>query len=393
MGISNKVKVLFFAFLILFSFVGCKGGCNDGNASTPLAVYSINFYDENLDFIETASKSKEYIVNSGSWYRAGEISPVTYQDITDDIRLYALSNVTEITNQEELDSIRNALYGKYILLNDIDLNGSGAGFDNAMGWEPITGYHGVFMGIFNGNSHKITNLWIDRASDDYIGLFGYAVNAQIRNLGVETADGKKIKGYKYVGGIAGHVTYGGITKSYSIGDVSGYEAVGGMAGKISESNITNAYSIGNVSGDYEVGGIAGHIKTDSSITNAYSAGSINGHHEAGGIAGYAVNSSVKNSAAINLSVTGASHVNRAVGYIYGSGNDISNNLARSALNSGFSDYGDGNEYSGTGKADNDFLDENTYKIGLSWKFGNDGDNPWKIKSNKNNGYPYLYYQE
>jgi hypothetical protein len=30
--------------------------------------------------------------------------------------------------------------------------------------------------------------------------------------------------------------------------------------------------------------------------------------------------------------------------------------------------------------------------GLGWKFGDNDTNPWKIDANKNNGYPYLYWQ-
>jgi hypothetical protein len=32
-----------------------------------------------------------------------------------------------------------------------------AGFDNTHGWRPM----GIFRGIFNGNTHKITDVWID----------------------------------------------------------------------------------------------------------------------------------------------------------------------------------------------------------------------------------------
>jgi hypothetical protein len=31
--------------------------------------------------------------------------------------------------------------------------------------------------------------------------------------------------------------------------------------------------------------------------------------------------------------------------------------------------------------------------GLGWSFGDDDGNPWKIDTDKNNGPPYLYWQE
>jgi hypothetical protein len=49
-------------------------------------------------------------------------------------------------------------------------------------------------------------LWINRPSTEYVGLFGYIQNAQIRNLGVEIDNSKDgVKGLYIVGGIVGYV--------------------------------------------------------------------------------------------------------------------------------------------------------------------------------------------
>ena len=61
---------------------------------------------------------------------------------------------TPIRTAQELDSIRNNLSGKYILMNDIDLGE----YEN---WVPIGTKKQPFSGIFDGNNHSIKNLNIN----------------------------------------------------------------------------------------------------------------------------------------------------------------------------------------------------------------------------------------
>ncbi|MDR0579901.1 MAG: hypothetical protein LBG21_04795 [Campylobacteraceae bacterium] len=260
------------------------------------ATHLINFYNENLDFIETVSRQEGIInpsnIKLGTWYKANETTSITNHNLNGNITFYAISNVQEITNQDELAYINIhsvTLAGKYILLNDIVLDKNGAGFD-ANGWIPIgpdNSSLSAFTGIFNGNNHKITNLWMNYrpSSNDDVGLFGSAYNAQIKNLGVEIAKGKEVRGNWSVGGIVGRFSFGNITNSYSIGNISGRNHVGGIAG-IADGNIVNSYSIGNVtcSNSY-TGGIAG--STSGNIVNSYSIGNVKGSDKyTGGIAGY-----------------------------------------------------------------------------------------------------------
>jgi hypothetical protein len=59
--------------------------------------------------------------------------------------------------------------------------------------------------------------------------------------------------------------------------------------------------------------------------------------------------------------------------------------------------GSSNDQNGTSKVIANFKTQETYSAdptgGLGWKFGNDNANPWKIDAGKNDGYPYLYWQE
>ncbi|MDR0407974.1 MAG: hypothetical protein LBH45_03540 [Campylobacteraceae bacterium] len=426
-------KFKFFSFLTVFFLgfllIGCGGGSSD-NGVGQTTQYTIKFYDENLDFLYAISAPEGVNTLSGTWYRANDDLPLTNLDLTNDIRLYAVQNVQEITTQEELAAINDdttTLSGRYILLNDIELDETKEGFDAYYGWLPI-GWYPEFTGIFNGNNYKITNLWINKSSYRYLGFFGQINGGQIRNLGVEIADGRELRGGECIGGIAGDVKYSNITNSYSTGNIRGdNHYVGGIAGEIYSSSVINSYSTGNiingngaiggivgmsvssfivnsystgdVNGNYLVGGVVGQL-INSSVSNSYSTGNINGNDKVGGIVGgvsddSSPSSTIQNNAAINPQVNGTTEVNRVVGHI---GLGIAeNNFAFNMM----SVIGTPGGNAGTDKTADEFKEQSTYSNavsgdgdgGLGWKFGDDNDNPWKWHADKNNGLPYFYWQE
>jgi hypothetical protein len=326
--VFSLLTILFLGFFL----AGCGGG-GEGSSNNPIssATYSISFYDENLDFIITRQIEEGTNISSvepysTAWFKANETSPLpTNYNLNESVTIYAVSNVQEITTKEGLNDIRYALNGKYVLLNDITLVEGKSGFDSINGWTPIGDDTNHFTGIFNGNGYKITNLWINKPNVDNIGLFGFITNAQIRNLGVEIADGKEIKGATNVGGIAGYVRSSNISNSYTIGNVNGANIhVGGIAGYAYGSNIANSYTTGNVSSSYEyVGGIAGNID-DSSIFNSYTTGNIKGYANVGGIAGHIHISSIFNSYSTG-NISGIEHIGGIVGYV--EGGSISNSYS------------------------------------------------------------------
>ncbi|MDR0407964.1 MAG: hypothetical protein LBH45_03490, partial [Campylobacteraceae bacterium] len=307
-----KAFSLLLAFFLSFYLIGCGGGSSSSGSDTVptgnTEEYTISFFDENLDIIGSVTKtignynitdiadelgipSSVYAANS-SIAIAGDI---TYS-LTENVYFYLDKNVQEIADQGDLNAVRDNLSGKYILTADINLIEGGAGFDDVKGWEPIGAFIRQFSGIFNGNNHTITNLWINRPSDNYVGLFGVVENAQIKNLGVEIAEGKEVNGGDCIGGIAGASVSSTITNSYSTGNINGnYYYVGGIVGYIYGGSITNSYSTGNVNGNSEnVGGIAGYID-NGIITNSYSTGNVNGSYYVGGITGYVSGGNITNS--------------------------------------------------------------------------------------------------
>jgi hypothetical protein len=235
-----------------------------------------------------------------------------------------------VTTAAQLDAARSVPSNFYRLGANIDLTSylasGGVGYSKwgTAGWMPIGTSSTPFTGGFDGAGYKITGLYINRSSMDYVGLFGSATGATIKNLGVEIASAG-IKGSGYVGGLVGYITNGSIIKCYTTGNITGFYDVGGITGRQFATNvsssITNCYATGNISGTYYIGGLIGEQYatgvgssiSSNVVTNCYAKGNVVGTYYAGGLMGfqcsYSVNSSsiVTNSfAAGNVSASSSS---------------------------------------------------------------------------------------
>lgn len=302
------------------------------------------------------------------------------------------------------------------------------------GWIPIT----TFTGDFNGQNLSISNLFINKPTPQYLGLFGDLSGATISNLNLVNVD---ITGYSYVGAIAGRITttstISNCTVSGSIETLSPSSAyTGGIVGSnaafgasISDSS-TNTSIIGE---GWFLGGIAGF--NNGTISNAFSQGSIVGQSSyTGGIAGiqngtiesshsestitgpdYCGGLTGENSADIlNSYSSGVLNCNEygggLVGTHYGS---ITNSYSSTVVN-GTSDIGgligsdwggsvensfwdtqvSGLEVSGggTGKTTSQMKDISTYPwdITLLSSINTDSLTTWYI--DQGNGYPFLSFQ-
>ncbi|MDR0407657.1 MAG: hypothetical protein LBH45_01890 [Campylobacteraceae bacterium] len=273
---------------ILFGF----SGCGDANSSTSYDDTTVTrdvtykFYDEELNFIDSASskdvdlkeKANEYGVEK--WYEANsnEQFDGIYSSDGDVVKLYAAANVIEVQNKDDLANIASDLSGKYILIDNIELEGE---------WTPIGDENNPFKGILNadtsdGERYVIKSLNIVAPSSNAVGLFGFIEDAIIKNIGIELAN---IIGEINVGGIAGRAIFSKITNSYVVGNISGSGYVGGIVGSADiNNNISNSYTSVSISAINDVGGIVGYIG-DSIVTNSYATGIVNGSVNVGGIAG------------------------------------------------------------------------------------------------------------
>ena len=177
----------------------------------------------------------------------------------------------------------------YELTVNIDLDTDGDGnigsdtgdaYNNAgAGWVPIGGFPTAerYTGVFNGNGHTITNLFINRGSNTLpTGLFTFVgAGARVESLGITAAN---VTGNNYVGALAGY-NVGEIVAVYTAGSVtaSAGSYAGGLVGQQTTSGtIHSSYSTASVTGQANVGGLVGQAAagTGASITNSYSTGQV-----------------------------------------------------------------------------------------------------------------------
>lgn len=221
-----------------------------------------------------------------------------------------------ICNCEQLQRMKENLSANYKLQNNIDCSDT-KNWNNGKGFEPV-GYDidpsaldfqgNKFIGSFDGQKYTISNLFIKRPNEDFIGLFG-CPKGKIKNIVLKEVS---LSGYIGVGGLVGQ-NEGEITSSYTTGNVSGNENVGGLAGENTgngnitnsyslvtinnstkdvgglvgenEAPITNCYAVGNISGSNNIGGLVGHNDVGGTITNSFASGIVSGLKDIGGLVG------------------------------------------------------------------------------------------------------------
>ena len=228
-----------------------------------------------------------------------------------------------VTNPSPIESI------KCYLANDISLKAVCHPADAAnnvaeANWNPIGGEN-HFKGIFDGNGHTVSDLYIN-SSGNYLGLFGYVDGAEIKNVTVQGnvtgfyeegneqsgqyvglvlgfgASNTKLEncksegsvtGYKNVGGIAGIMPYNGnvITSCTNRATVTGSgqnsEYVGGIVGYGQGFSLCANFADITSEGD-NVGGLAGQLNPNSKsqgMSNCMNVGNVKGKENVGGLAG------------------------------------------------------------------------------------------------------------
>jgi hypothetical protein len=210
------------------------------------------------------------------------------------------------------------LSANYIVVNDIDASGT-VNWNNGQGFNPVGTFdieqaNSEFTGSFDGQNHTISNLYINRLDDKYVGLFGrIGAGGEVKNVGVINVN---ITGKESVGGLVGSNYKGNISNSYSTGNVSGDNKVGGLAGGNSNSNISNSYATGSVTGDNIVGGLVGG--NYGTVSNSYSTGNVSGELKyVGGLVGENSNGNISNSYSTGNVTGGESFVGGLAGSNYG----------------------------------------------------------------------------
>ena len=147
-------------------------------------------------------------------------------------------------------------------------------WNSGNGWDPIGGTSGTaYTGDFDGNTYTISNLFIDRNSGSYAGLFAKLDGASgkvVKNVSLINVDvtlnpttGKNV----YVGGLAGYSgtkiedssTTGRVRAGESASDpvtfntVDDVVYVGGLVGQLQAAAITGSYSQADVTTNVSAG--------------------------------------------------------------------------------------------------------------------------------------------
>ena len=211
--------------------------------------------------------------------------------------VYQISNGAELAWFAQQVNKGGNTKSSAVLTSDIDL----AGFE----WTPIGNNSKRFGGSFDGQGHKISNLFINyigtNTQSPYMGLFGYVYGSSskhsvIQNLTVQgnvTLTSSQSVSTAYSGGVIGYANYADITNVHSEVNVTvkrvggNWSNLGGLVGYANYSTtIKDCSNSGNVTGYRNVGGIAGTLYGNSSAINCTNSGNVTGADScAAGIAG------------------------------------------------------------------------------------------------------------
>ena len=143
----------------------------------------------------------------------------------------------EIGSRDDFAKIYDDLSASYILTADIDFGGETV---NPVGiFEPKSDAEEdaetpntalAFTGTFDGNGHTLSNIKIDAADKDGVGLFGCMTGdgSWVKNLKVENIS---VKGGNYTGGVVGFADFGSYVEGITLSGkntVEGRFLIGGM---------------------------------------------------------------------------------------------------------------------------------------------------------------------
>lgn len=237
-----------------------------------------------LGLVLDSTKTKAVV---GKVYKIS--SYATYSDVSAEAtagqKTFSISTESELNKIAEWTSGYSNNFDGITLVLEKDIALS-CNKDNS--FTPI-GINSSFEGTFDGNGHKISNLYVDRAGR--AGLFASVYGASIKNLTVEgTVVGSSYTGPDItgVGGIVGYSFYQILIENCvsNVNVSSSCKNTGGICGFVNDvdSVIRNCINIGNIeSGSDKTGGISGN---PGIVYNCANFGAVSGISNVAGIAGY-----------------------------------------------------------------------------------------------------------
>ena len=284
-------------------------GDEDGDGFTN--AYDADPYNGTINATGTGTPTDPYIISNIYQLQAIDGVDHTQTHLSDELSATG-GNWLYSPDCTDDQSCRTAqLASSYQLSNDIDAAVT-RGWNNGRGFYPIGYEDNPFREVLNGAGFAVHNLFINRTENGgvkgAIGLFAFAIDAQIMNFGMENVNitvtvpataGERVETGGLIGKIdspAGnnlnHVYVTGVIQVINESGVITF--AGGLIGQsVDNINITNSYTIVNIIGGTLQGGLVGQINTRiaSIITNSYSLNRITpinleeGGHALGGLLG------------------------------------------------------------------------------------------------------------
>ncbi len=320
-----------------------SGKCVDGGTVTlevdgvkKQMVSSGNLFSFNVSPLQAGHEVRISAKADGkelSYYTTEMVSYLGSGKESDPYQVYTASDLTGVYRK-----------GYFKLMNDIDLTDYINQFSPTEGWQSI-GRDGSETIHFDGNGHKITGLWCNTTRDN-TGLFSCFANGTIKNLTVETAKNKQVKGGANTGILIGKMMNGTIENCKVSGTVTDGTPVGGIIGLMDGGTITlsqSSVTINTTGKNSYVGGIVGEITSgeiDQCVTN--------GFYTAEGSESYVGGLVGKNSATIvncysNATITSTYSSAGVVAYNYGIVENCyaTGNIFSSNFGAGVVGYNDG----------------------------------------------------
>ncbi|WP_366656496.1 YDG domain-containing protein [Fodinicurvata sp. EGI_FJ10296] len=236
------------------------------------------------------------------------------------------------------------LAGSFVL--GADINAAATATWNAdAGFTPVGESTDPFTGRFDGLGHKIDGLTIDTTNDNYVGMFGSVVGADVRHIGLSDAS---VAAQSAVGALVGYAARSTISNVYATGSVAGQSFIGGLIGySIDHSEIAGSYADTAVTAQGErIGGLVGYAYEGTDISNSFAVGDVAGSDAVGGLVGNLDEASLISRSYASGAVEGDDGLGGLVGEASGD-SAISYSFAAGPVNEGQTDTNDGGLVGGT----------------------------------------------
>ena len=265
--------VFFIAVILLFSLntqpyiriqtVYAEDAPFSSGSGTELDPYIIKEPDDLIKLSELVNNGTKRTTDekmySALYYKLGndidmsgkKFIPIGKEGVSDNLFYYA--DVTDVLSKYPLISAYWETYSNYFhTKNEYGeyISCSGSDYSEITSFYAYYELETAFYGVFDGAGNKITNLTVSADTD--AGLFGYTVNAEIKNLVIENAT---VSSSSYAGAIAGRTLSSSvnncavISADISASSSSGNAYAGGISGY--SGNKTYYFEIGNTL-DYDI---------------------------------------------------------------------------------------------------------------------------------------------